>query len=282
MDRTRIRLPLAIGALTLAFLAVWLGDLAFAQPKSTWDAIKERRTFRVGATQAEPWYFKDPRTNQWSGFAISVANEIAQTMGVKLEIVETTWGNAVPALQANQIDLMFVLDATPQRALAVDFIMTPLLYYALAVLHREKLKVETWEDLNKPEVNISVTVGTTIDRYITERLKKANILRFPTNDETVAAFQSGRSDVASLFHPALTMLQKKVGMGKITLPKPIRFSTSSVAVRREPNPVWRDYLTHAIAYYYNTGKLQEFYEQFLRERGIDPKSVPPIMKELMD
>jgi len=46
---------------------------------------------------------------------------------VELETVEVTWGTAVSALQANQIDIMFVLDATPERALAIDFPSQPLL-----------------------------------------------------------------------------------------------------------------------------------------------------------
>jgi polar amino acid transport system substrate-binding protein len=271
-----------IRPIALALLGLLLGALpAAAQDKSTWAAIKERGSFRVGATQAEPWYFKDPRSNEWGGFSILVAKDIAMAMNVKLEVVETTWGNAIAALQANQIDLMFVLDATPQRALAVDFIMTPLLYYAMAVLHKDSMKIELWEDLNKPGVNVATTLGTTMDKHVTAKLPKATINRFPNNDEVVASFQSGRSDAAVLFHPPLIALQKKVGMGKITLPKPVRASASSVAVRREPDATWRDYLTHAVAYYYQTGQLQTWYEEFLSSRGIDPKTVPPIMRELM-
>ncbi|MBM3598776.1 MAG: transporter substrate-binding domain-containing protein [Alphaproteobacteria bacterium] len=254
---------------------------AAAQEKSTWAAIKERGSFRVGATQAEPWYFKDPRSNEWGGFSMHVARAIGKAMNVKVDVVETTWGNAIAALQANQIDLMFVLDATPERAMAVDFIMTPLLYYAMAVLHKDALKVELWEDLNKPGVNVATTLGTVMDTHVTTKLPKATINRFPNNDEVVASFQSGRSDVAVLFHPPLIALQKKVGMGKITLPKPVRASVSSVAVRREADTTWRDYLTHAVRYYYETGQLQAWYEEFLASRDINPKSVPPIMKELM-
>ena len=252
-----------------------------AQAQSTWDAIKQRGSFRVGATQAEPWYFKDPATAKWDGFSIRVANDIAKAMKVETTVVETSWGNAIAALQANQIDLMFVLDATPERAMAVDFIQTPLLYYALAVLHKPGLKVTDWKDLDRKEVTIATTIGTTIDRFVTENLKNATVTRVPNNDEVVAQFQSGRADVASLFHPPLIALQKKVGMGVITLPKPVRASPSSVAVRREADKTWRDYLTTSIGYYYQTGQLQRHYEEFLTSRGIDPKTVPPIVRELM-
>ena len=248
--------------------------------ESTWEAINDRGSIRLGATQAPPWFFKDPQSGDWSGFGVSVGKQMADTLGVGLDIVEVTWGTAIAALQADQIDVMFVLDATPQRALAVDFPVEPLLWYALAVLHDEDLDVESWEDLNKAEVTISVLQGTTIDTFVSARLPNANVLRFPTNSEVVAAYQAGRADVASMFHPPLIALQKKVGRGEITLPTPIRASSSSAAVRREDDKRWRDWVGTAISYYYDTGQSQAWYEEFLSDFGMDPSAVPPIQREL--
>ena len=52
---------------------------------------------------------------------------MAQTLGVKFEPVEVTWGNAIAALQGNKIDIMFMLDATSERKQAADFPEAPLL-----------------------------------------------------------------------------------------------------------------------------------------------------------
>jgi polar amino acid transport system substrate-binding protein len=268
------------------FLAVVVAAVAvdpqpgYGQAASTWDAIKQRGSLRVGATQAPPWYFKDPQSGEWSGLGISVGRAMADTLGVDLEVVEVTWGNAIAGLQADKIDIMFVLDATPERALAVDFPTAPLLYYALAIIVNDDLTVETWEDLNREDITIAVTQGTTIDSYVTEHCPKAEILRFPTNSENVAAFQSGRADAASLFHPPLIALQKQMGRGKIVVPRPIRASASSAAVRREEDKTWRDWVSTAIGYYYETNQTQVWYEEFLREFGVDPQAVPPIRKEL--
>lgn len=278
MKRQLSRFVAAGSALWLAAAVVLAG--VPAQAASTWDEIKSRGSIRVGATQAPPWYFKDPQSGKWSGLGISVGDAMAKAIGVKLEIVETTWGAAIGELQANKIDIMFVLDATPQRALAVDFPTQPLLYYALAVLVRDGLNVKTWDDLNKPDITISVTQGTTIETYVTERCAKAKILRFPTNSENVAAFQSGRADAASLFHPPLIALQKQMGKGKIVLPTPIRASSSSAAVRLEADKRWRDWVGTSISYFYDTGQTQEWYEAFLKEFGVDPKSVPAVIREM--
>ena len=265
--------------LAAAATALVLGASASAQNASTWDAIQESGTLRVGATQAPPWYFKDPATGEWSGLGISVGSAMAETLDVELEPVEVTWGTAISALQANQIDIMFVLDATPTRALAVDFPSAPLLYYALAVLADDDLTIENWADLNNSDITLAVTQGTTMEVYVTKRLTEATILRFPTNGESVAAFQSGRANAVSLFHPPLIAMRQKIGRGQIVLPKPIRQSTSSAAVRRDADNRFRDWVSLAISYYYHTGQTQVWYEEFLSEFGVDPDTVPPIRRE---
>lgn len=247
---------------------------------TTWEGINKRGSVRIGVVQAPPWFFKNPKTGQWSGFGYSVGKAMADTLGVKLETVEVTWGSSVAALQANKIDVMFVLDATPKRAMAVDFPAQPLLYYALAVLAKDDLRVENWSDLNKPSIRISVTQGTTMERYLSKHLPKAKILRFPSNGEAVAAFQSRRVDAVSLFHPPLITMRKKIGRGKIIIPKPVRASASSAAVRFEKDKRWRDWVNTAISYYYTTGQSQKWYEDFLQSFDIDPATVPPIQREL--
>lgn len=256
-----------------------LGAPAQAQDGSTWDAIQERGTLRIGVTQAPPWYFNNPATGEWSGLGVSIGASMADTLGVELEPVEVTWGTAVSALQANQIDIMFVLDATPARAMAIDFPAQPLLYYALAVLADDDLDITSWSDLNSPDVSIAVTQGTTMDSYVTDRLSEANILRFPSNGESVAAFQSRRVNAVSLFHPPLIAMRERIGRGQIVLPEPIRQSASSAGVRREADTRWRDWVNTAIAYYYTTGQTQVWYEDFLTEFGVDPDSVPAIRRE---
>src|SRR5262249_57851532 len=98
---------------------------------------------------------------------------------------------------------------------AADFPKSPLLYYALAVLVRDGLEVKTWEDLNKKDLTVAVTQGTSIDAHVTKVLPNATILRFPSNAETIAAFQSGRADAASIFHPPMLILIHKLDNGPI-------------------------------------------------------------------
>jgi len=104
---------------------------ASAQAGGTLAAVKQRGALRVGVTQAPPWYSKDPKSGEWSqGLGVSMGKAMAGQLGVKFEAVEVTWGTAIAALQGNKIDIMYMMDATPERAQAVDFPASPLLFYS--------------------------------------------------------------------------------------------------------------------------------------------------------
>ncbi len=254
---------------------------ALAQAGGTLAAVKQRGSLRVGVTQAPPWYSKDPKSGEWSsGVGVSMGKAMATALGVKFEPVEVTWGTAIAALQGNRIDLMFMMDATPERAQAVDFPATPLLFYSLAVLAKDDLPAKTWAELNKPEVRIAVPQASSMDKFLSEHVAKANIQRFPGNAEAIAAFQSGRVDAVCLFHPPLLAARQKLGTGKIVVPAPAFSQASSVALRKEDKP-FVDWVDKEIGQFYKSGQTQKWYEEFLAGFGLDPKSAPPVMKELL-
>jgi len=267
----------------LAGLAAGAALLSFPRAASagTLETAKSRGTLLVGVTQAPPWFSKDPKSGEWtSGLGISMGKAMAQTLGVKMETVEVTWGNSIAALQGNKIDLMFTIDATPERRQAVDFPTAPLLFYSLAVLAKDGLAVKAWEDLNKAGVRIAVPQASSMDRFVTEHTPKADIQRFPGNAEAIAAFQANRVEAVCLFHPPLLAARQRLGFGQIIVPTPAQSQASSVALRKD-DPDFVAWVDKQIAGFYQSGQTQKWYEQALSEFGLDPKLAPPIMKEMI-
>jgi polar amino acid transport system substrate-binding protein len=278
MNLNRRQAAASLAAAPLAALPFF----AQAQAGGTLAAVKQRGTLRVGVTQAPPWYSKDPKTGEWStGVGVSMGKAMAAALGVKFEPVEVTWGTAIAALQGNKIDLMYMLDATPERAQAVDFPATPLLYYSLAVLAKDDLPVKAWADLNNEKLRIAVPQASTMDKFVSETTPKAQIQRFPGNPEAIAAFQAGRADAVCLFHPPLLAARQRLGAGKIVVPTPVRSQPSSVAVRKEDDKAFVQWVDQAIAGHYKSGQTQKWYEEFLTGFGLDPKAAPPVMKEML-
>jgi polar amino acid transport system substrate-binding protein len=274
MDRRRFQ----IGAVVASIMAA---SPLRAQATGTLEAIKARGTFRVGVTQAPPWYSKDPRTGEWSsGVGVSIGKAMAASLGAKFEAVEVTWGTAIAALQTDKIDIMYVLDATAERAQAVDFPKSPLLFYSLAVLAKDDLVVTNWSDLNKADIRIAVPQATSMDKFLTENVSAAAIQRFPGNTEAIAAFQAGRVEAVCLFHPPLIAARQRLGRGKIVVPTPVTSNASSAAVRKG-DTAFVEWVDKEIAGYYASRKIQAWYEEFLTGFGLDPKAAPPIIKEML-
>jgi len=268
----------------LTVLAAGSGVLAMpfaARADGTLEAVKKRGTLRVGVTQAPPWFSKDPKSGQWSsGLGVFFGKAMADKLGVKMETVEVSWGNSIAALQADKIDIMFMIDATPERKQAVDFPETPLLWYALAALTRDDLAVKTWEDLNKAGVKIAVPQASSMDRFVTAHTAKADIQRFPDNAAAIAAFQSGRVDAVVLFHPPLLAARQKLGKGKLVVPTPAEWQASSTALRKGDTE-FATWVNQQLAENYKSGQTEKWYEQAVADFGLDPKLAPPVMKEMI-
>ncbi|MBP2305825.1 transporter substrate-binding domain-containing protein [Azospirillum melinis] len=286
MDEVKIQRRRALGAIMLtgagagaSLVAVTPAPAAAQQSADTLQQVRNRGELRIGTPPGEPWFFKDQRSGEWKGIGWGAGVALAEELGVKPVAVETTWGTAVAGLQAGQFDVLFAMDATPQRALAVDFPVQPMFYYALGVLARDGLAAKSWSDLDKPDVRIGVVLGTSPDRELTVRLTNAKLERFPNIDEVGAAFVSGRVDAVSLFHPALVMLRSRVKRGTVLLPDPVRAASTSAGVRRDVDKSWRDWVGIAIQSLYESGRIQKIYEEFLAFRGIDPKEAPALVRE---
>lgn len=253
-----------------------LGSLGVSA-QSTWEQIKASKKIRVGCATSEPWYYRDPATGKWSGIGPGIAALLAEEMKVDWECVETTWGNAVAGLQANQFDMVVALDATPQRALAIDFASGTLLYYAVGIMVPENSPIESWEQLNKPEMKVAVALGTSNDRAISGLLPNATIVRSKTYAEVLASYLAGRVDAAGGSALALAFGAREQSKGhKVIVPKPPSASTTSIGIRKEPDKTWRDWLSVAVDYYYHRGQTMKVYTDFIRSRGMDPSVVPSI------
>ncbi len=276
IDRRKTLSGLAAGALGLM-----VPMTGMAQAGGTLEQAKQRGSLRVGVTQAPPWFSKDPKSVEWSsGVGVSLGKAMAGALGVKFEPVEVTWGTAIAALQGNKIDIMYMMDATPERAQAVDFPQSPLLFYSLAVLARDDLPAAKWSDLNQPSVRIAVPQASSMDKFLSENVSKATIQRFPGNPEAIAAFQAGRADAVCLFHPPLLAARQKLGTGKIVVPTPAQSQASSAAVRKE-DKAFLAFVDKTLATHYKSGQTQKWYEEFLVGFGLDPKASPPVMKEML-
>ena len=273
--REALRYAFAIGS--GAALASALASPASAQagPDNTLDRIRANKVLRIAVLPGElPYFNKDLATGTWSGFSIEMANDIAKLLDVKLEYTESTYGNSILDLQSNKIDLGFALNPTPQRALVVDFTATVFPHPFGAML--KGIEAKTWADINKPEVRIAVDVGSANEAVARRFAPNATIKSLKSRDEVMLEMSSGRVDcVVNALVLGLTAIAKNPNLGTYKiLQTPAVAIPSSMAVRREPDKRWRDFLSVWVDYNRGIGQMREWFVKGLSLSGVKPEDVP--------
>lgn len=247
--KTHPQRRIVLGAAALAAAVLW--SPTWAQDKAdmaTWDRIASTKTLRIAAVAGgAPNYNKDLSTGQWSGIMIDLANNLATKLGAKLEINETTWGNAVLDLQSNKIDIFFGLNPTPQRMKVISF-SEPLYNNAYSLIAKKGFSPKTWEVMDTPDVTIAVDVGSSYDNLVTAMYTKAKILRFEKSADATLAVQTGRADVQPLVVTlSAGIVKKNPGIGHVVVPEPIKGTSTNAGLRMETDQRWKTYVDGWIA-----------------------------------
>lgn len=175
-------------------LAVIAAAVSGAVQARSLDSIIQSGTLRVGVNPNFPPMSSYNDKNELAGFDIDAATEIARNLNVKVEFVPTESAQRVPFLQSDRIDISLgALTRNSERAKLIDFTV-PLHTESMAVLTTDKLKVESWKQLDSPDVKLVNMRGNWSVDYLKKELPKANVLLVETIADTVRAVAQGRGD----------------------------------------------------------------------------------------
>lgn len=111
-------------ALSLVLLTVCSAVFAGGAKEavSALETVKERGRLIVGTeAQYAPYEFRD-QNNNIVGCDMFLAQQIADALGVELEIVDMAFDGIIPAVQSGQVDIgLAAFTNTPERAEVIDF-----------------------------------------------------------------------------------------------------------------------------------------------------------------
>jgi len=248
----------AILAASLLVLSGAAAAPAMAQEKSTLDQIKERGVLRVPAiVNEDPYFNKDPRTGEWHGFVIDMAKDIATTIGVELEVVESSWANSILDVQSGKADIALALTALPARALAISF-SDPTYYNSFVIVSPKAEYAEaTWASLNDPAVTVAVDLGSAQDLITQQYLPKANVLRFKTRDEAILAVASGKADaLINTVLNSVVMVKRNPQLGSVYVPQPVLSSPSVIGINYAADEQFKSFISAWANYNRRVGNNQ--------------------------
>ena len=151
----------------IAVLGLMVATTA-AKADSRLKEILDKGVLRVGTTgDWNPMTMKDPATNTYKGYDIDMMTELAKDLGVKVEFVATDWKTLVSGVVSNKYDLTGSASISMKRAKVAGYSPS---YFSLATvpltLKKNLSKFQDWGDLDKPNVTVAATLGTTQEQQV--------------------------------------------------------------------------------------------------------------------
>ncbi len=255
---------------------VALSLFAGAANAGTIDDIRQRGVLRIPAILNEvPYFNKDPRTGEWQGFVIDMANDIAKTLDVKLEVVESSWANAILDVQSGKVDMAFAVTATPVRAMSVSF-SNPTYYNSFVLISaKNDLDRKSWNELNDPKYTFAVDLGSAQDLMTQQYLPKANVLRFKTRDEAIVAVTTGKADaLVNTMLNGLVISKKAPTIGAVKVPTPVLSTPSVIAVNYNGDESFKSFVSAWAEYNRRIGNNQTWILKSLEPFGVMLTDMP--------
>jgi polar amino acid transport system substrate-binding protein len=249
----------------VAFLA-----LATAAPTPAWADkwadVMSRGVIRIGIPADLPPFGYQNANREPEGFDIDLANMVAKSLGVKLELVPLTGANRIPFILTDKVDItVSLMGLTPERAKQVWF-SAPYASTSLAVFGPKNLPVHSAADLKS--YRVAAAKGNTEETALTAMNPQANIMRMENDAAAAAAYLSGQAQLFACSSFVAVELAKKNTNKEFDLKFVIRPSPGHMAVKMgEQNMV--QWLNSFIFFNKVNGELDKLHHKWLG-RGMDP------------
>ena len=203
------RLPVLLAALAVAFAtsaasatqpaeALPGAAPAATAPSSRLDEILARGVLRVGSTgDYKPFTYRTAGGSGFIGLDIALAADLAASLGVRLEVVPTTWGAMMGDLGNDRFDLAMGGVSVSLERQKKAFFSLPYLRDGKTPIARceDAKKYQTLADIDRPGVRLIVNPGGTNERFARANAPHATLTVFPDNVAIFDRIAAGEADV---------------------------------------------------------------------------------------
>jgi polar amino acid transport system substrate-binding protein len=155
--------------------------------------IKASGQISVGIFSDFPPFSSASADMSIKGYDIDVAQDIADSLGVKLNLVSVTGQNRIAYLHDKRVDILMSVGYSKERAEVLDYAAAYAPYY-IAVIAPAALAISSKDDL--ADKTIAVNRGTLEDTSLTAAAPaSATIQRFENYNSVIQAFISGQTQL---------------------------------------------------------------------------------------
>jgi cyclohexadienyl dehydratase len=162
----------------------------------TWQEIQQSGVLKVGLTgDYKPMSFHG-ESGKLEGFAVDMTTELAKSLDLKIQFVNTTWPSLSQDLASDKFDLA-AGGVTLTKKRAEQFLFSdPVVGNGKIILTncQNKKPLSTLNDIDKPSVKMIVNPGGTNQIYVDNHIKNADIIRTKDNFANLKGIREGSAD----------------------------------------------------------------------------------------
>lgn len=213
-----------------------------------------------------------------SGFTVDLMQEVAEVMGLDLEIRADTWDVALQALKGSSIDFLPMMAYSKERDLEFDFSPAHTIAYDAFFARKGETSPRNFGDLRGKR--LVVLLNDLAHQYLrgSGLIDPAFLLPMPTMPDVLRALASGKADVAIMPKLVGLLLARELGLTNIgTAPAIVDAYTRpfSFAVNKG-NAILLDRLSQGLAILKSTERYDALYRKWfgvIEPAGVSPASV---------
>ena len=162
--------------------------------------IAARGTIRIGTTgDYIPMSYRNPQTGAYEGIDAELSQLIADSLGVKIEYVPTSWPTLTEDTLAGKFDIA-LCGISRNYARAKTMAMSDAYgegVFGKTILCRKSdaKKYQSLADIDKPEVRVMINPGGTNEKFAHANLKQAKLIVHQENADIPRQVSEGNADI---------------------------------------------------------------------------------------
>ena len=229
--------------------------------------VKARGVIKIGTTgDYKPMSFRDPKTGNYYGFDTALSEELAKSLGVKIEYIPTSWPNLMRDTLERKFDLALCgITITPERQRQALMSDGYLVNGKTVLCRTEDAQLYTsLAAINRKEVRVMENPGGLNEKFARQNLPDATLMIHPVNEEIPGLIAAGKADVMiTEIMEAAFYCSQDPRLAAPLLEKP--FTHGELGALLPPgSEALRDHVNNFIDAARKSGKLDELRSTYLR------------------
>ena len=201
--------------------------------QNTLSKIIKNGEIRIGMTGNQPPFSMKSKNDKLMGYEVDLAKILAESMGVKLKMVELPFSELMPALQSGKVDgVMSGMTITPERNMKA-FFAGPYTLSGKSILTKSKVLAEITEaeEANVKKYKITCLKGSTSEDFVRAYMPDAEIIPVENYDMGVDMILNDQADALVADFPiCLVTLLRYQDEGLVTLDEPLTIEPIGMAL----------------------------------------------------